>query len=362
MKSSMTRRQLFEQFGAVAAMSLVARPLAGVFGDGFPVSAQALPLTAIAGVDRVVMKHGRTYLNGWAGYGEPPRRGRAGRGAAVAPPPPPPSGPTPTTVWSKVSGPGAVTFADDKAAVTTATFSTPGTYVLQVAADNGETRAASTLTVQVELPPPATQLAPVVTRRHTITSPFWTSRTKALIVSWIPHCVDQINRNDLVQGPGGIDNFLEAAKALKGEPHGTHKGYVFSNAWVHQTVEAMSLALMVDPQGDQEIVKAQAGMKATLEDWIPKILAAQHPDGYLQTAFTLRDTSRWPDRWTAQGRGNHEGYTAGYFIESAINHYSMTDHKDARLYDAAKMLADCWADHIGPAPKQEWFDGHQEMR
>ena len=216
--------------------------------------------------------------------------------------------------------------------------------------------------MQVELPPPATQLAPVVTRRHTITSPFWTSRTKALIVTWIPHCVEQINRNDLVQGPGGIDNFLEAAKALRGEPHGTHKGYVFSNAWVHQTVEAMSLALMVDPQGDQEIVEAQAGMQATLEDWIPMILAAQHPDGYLQTAFTLRDhqpLARSLDRRRA--RGNHEGYTAGYFIESAINHYTMTDDKDARLYDAAKKLADCWADHIGPAPKQEWFDGHQEM-
>jgi hypothetical protein len=30
MKSSMTRRQLFEHVGAVAAMSLVARPLAGL--------------------------------------------------------------------------------------------------------------------------------------------------------------------------------------------------------------------------------------------------------------------------------------------------------------------------------------------
>ena len=39
----------------------------------------------------------------------------------------------------------------------------------------------------------------------------------------------------------------------------------------------------------------------------------------------------------------------------------MTDRKDTRLYNAAKKLADCWADHIGPAPKQEWFDGHQEM-
>jgi DUF1680 family protein len=360
MKSTMTRRELFERFGTVAAMSVVAGPFAGSLADGFAVSAQALPLSAVAGVDRVVMSHGRTYLNAWAGYGEPPRRGRGARGAAAAPPPPTP-GPAPVTVWSRVSGPGTVTFADPGAAVTTAAFSSPGTYVLQVTADDGETKASSTLTVQVELPPPTRQLMPVVTKRHTITSPFWKSRTKALIVSWIPHCVSQINRNDLTQGPGGIDNFLEAAKALKGEPHGTHQGYVFSNAWVHQTVEAMSLALMVNPQGDREILQAQEGMKATLDDWIPKILAAQHPDGYLQTAFTLRDPNRWPDRWTPPGRGSHEGYTAGYFIESAINHYTMTGHKDARLYNAAKKLADCWADHIGLAPKQEWYDGHQEM-
>src|SRR5213078_2720503 len=77
----------------------------------------------------------------------------------------------------------------------------------------------------------------------------------------------------------------------------------------------------------------------------------------------------WSKPWMPEYRGNHEGYTGGYFIESAINHYTMTEHKDARLYNAAKKLADCWADHIGPAsekqpdgtPKQEWFDGHQEM-
>ncbi len=97
-------------------------------------------------------------------------------------------------------------------------------------------------------------------------------------------------------------------------------------------------------------------MKATLEDWIPKILAAQHPDGYLQTAFTLRDACAetpeplGPTAWSdvARGRGNHEGYVAGYFIESAINHYTMTGGKDARLYNAAKKLADCWADQHRP--------------
>jgi hypothetical protein len=361
-RSALTRRQLLKTLGKATAATIVAGPLVELaIGDGGVLSARALPLAAVAGVDRVVMAHGKTYLNGWTGYGEPPRRGRqGGRGAAATAPVENP-GPAPTSTWRKVSGPGVVTFADPKAVVTTAMFSAPGSYVLEVTADNGAERAAATLAVIVEMPPPSTQLTPVVTKRHAITSPLWTARTRALITSWIPHCVDQINRDDLLQGPGGIDNFLEAAKALRGEPHGVHKGYVFSNAWVHQTVEAMSLALMVDPQGDKDIVSAHAKMRTTLEDWIPKILAAQHPDGYLQTAFTLRNKDRWADRWTPQGRGNHEGYTAGYFIESAINHYTMTNHQDARLYNAAKKLADCWADHIGPAPRQEWFDGHQEM-
>jgi DUF1680 family protein len=361
MSDNLTRREVLETLGTLAIGSVVATgAVHAATDDGTLLSAQELRLNAVAGPDRIVMHQGRTYLNGWGGYGEPPRRTRGRRGEAPPPPPPDP-GPAPSMTWSKISGPGDVTFADPKAAVTTATFAALGTYVLKVTADNGTTQAESTVTVTVEPPPPPSALTPVTTTSHTVTSPLWAARSKALIASWIPHCIDQINRDDLTLGPGGMDNFLEAAKALRGEPHGTHKGYVFSNAWVHQTVEAMSLALMVDPQGDREIIQAQSKMKATLDDWIPKILAAQHPDGYLHTAYTLRNTERWPERWTAQGRGNHEGYVAGYFIESAINHYVMTSRQDSRLYNAAKKLAGCWADHIGPAPKQEWFDGHQEM-
>lgn len=367
---TMNRRDLLEAMGTMAVV-VAASPVI----DGFAVSAQALPLAAVAGPDRIVMQHGKTYLNGWVGYGAPPRRERRGRATAPPPPPAPDPGPPPATTWTKVSGPGTVTFADPRAAVTTATFSAPGEYVLQVTADNGEATASSTLTVKAELPPPATPLTPIPTKSYTITSPLWWARARALMASWIPHCIDQINRDNLQQGPGGIDNFIEAAKALGGEPYAAHKGYVFSNAWVYQTVEAMSLALMVDPRGDEELVVAQRKMKATLEDWIPKILAAQEPDGYLHTAWTLRNAPRpdppatasgnprprWTERWAPQFRGNHEGYVAGYFIEAAINHYTMTAHEDARLYAAARKLADCWCDSIGPAPKKAWFDGHQEM-
>ncbi|HSO77838.1 MAG TPA: beta-L-arabinofuranosidase domain-containing protein, partial [Bacteroidales bacterium] len=267
--------------------------------------------------------------------------------------------PLKNTVWT-AKGPGKVVFADPAALVTTATFSTPGDYVLTLSSQAGKMKSSSSLNVKAVFPPKEKRLDVVYTKRYKIDNPLWNERAKTLITSWIPYCVDQIERTDLTEGQGGLDNFVEAAKALRGEAHGRHLGYVFSNAWVHQTVESICIALMVDPQGDPEIIAAQEKMKVTLEKWIPIILAAQEPDGYLQTAFTLRDTARWRNRWAPQTRGNHEGYVAGYFIESAINHYTLTEGKDRRLYDAAKKLSDCWVANIGPG-KIIWFDGHQEM-
>jgi DUF1680 family protein len=299
-----------------------------------------LPPLVAAGVDRDVILGGKTYLRGAVKTPAPVH--------AVA------------LSWSKQSGPGDVSFADAHAAETTAVFSAPGRYELRLVAQQGALSASSTLEVTADQPPPVERLDVVYTQPYRIDSSLWTARAKAIIAHWIPHCIDQVNRTNLTQGQGGIDNFIEAAKALRGEPHGRHKGYVFANAWVHQTVESMCIALMVDPQGDPDTVQAQAKMKETLEDWIPKILAAQEPDGYLQTAYTLADRSRWPERWSPDHRGDHEGYVAGYFLESAINHYMLTRGLDKRLYDAAKRLADCWVAHLGPG-KKAWYDGHQEM-
>jgi hypothetical protein len=92
--------------------------------------------------------------------------------------------------------------------------------------------------------------------------PLWNARMKALMLSWIAHRMNQINRTGQSPGSrdnqGGIDNFMEAGKKLRGDPHGLHKGYVFSRAGVHQTVEAMRIALMIDPQGETDIIRAQA--------------------------------------------------------------------------------------------------------
>lgn len=173
------------------------------------------------------------------------------------------------------------------------------------------------------------------------------------MVNWIPYLENQLSNTGLAEG--GIQNFVNAGNKLAGRSYSPHVGYVFSNAYTLNTVEAMCAALMIDPQGDSAISSAQSAMRTKLSDWLPKILSAQESDGYLQTAITLGGT-----RWSYNG--NHEGYVAGYFIEAGIMHYLMTNKSDATLYKAAKKLADCWCNNIGPGKAHAtWWDDHEEM-
>ena len=291
---------------------------------------------AIAGPDRVVVLPAKTYLNGEV------------RGGGK------------TAVWSKASGPGEVKFAEESNLVTTAEFSAPGNYVLKLTAFNGDQTGADTLAVRVDLAPPKTRLQPVPTLTYQINSPLWSPRLKAVIVNWIPHCIAELSKPSLPEG--GFENFVEAANKNAGRPFKPHFGPPWANAYTLNTVESMCLALELDPQGDNEIKNAQQAIRKKLDEWIPVILAAQEPDGYLQTRFTLghaNEQKQRPPRWTYVG--DHEGYVAGYFIEAAIAHYGMTAEHDRRMYDAAKKLADCWDANIGPAPKKKWHDGHEEI-
>ena len=157
-----------------------------------------------AGVDRVVILGGKTYLNGAI-------KTLGGKGA-------------PAIAWSKVSGPGDVAFENAGDPVTTATFSKAGDYVLKLTAGKGQLSASSILIVKAMDPPPATHLDPVYTKHYKIDNPLWNSRAKALIVNWIPHCIDKISDPNLKEG--GINNFIDAANKLAGKPHGPHRGYV----------------------------------------------------------------------------------------------------------------------------------------
>ena len=92
-----------------------------------------------------------------------------------------------TITWSKDSGPGAVTFGDDKKKDTTATFSAAGTYVLKLIASDGEKSAFDTVTITVDpaggggdnLPPDPATVAPpidptVATTHYAVTNFLYT--------------------------------------------------------------------------------------------------------------------------------------------------------------------------------------------
>jgi hypothetical protein len=102
------------------------------------------PPTVNAGVDQTIRLPGSAPLVGVVsddGLPNPP-------GAVV-------------TMWSLVSGPGAVTFADDHAAITTASFSVAGTYTLRLTASDGGESVGDSIVVAVAPVPPVNQ-SPVV--------------------------------------------------------------------------------------------------------------------------------------------------------------------------------------------------------
>jgi len=288
---------------------------------------------AEAGPDRIVVLPGTTWLNGAARDDGKP-------------------GPSLKVQWARTSGPGRIRFDKPTALETTARFSRPGDYRVTLTANDGRLSAEDHLQVRVMPPPPARPLDMVWPVPWQVSGPLWPARLKTVVTQWIPHCVRKIE--DPATREGGLANFVEAAKKLSGQP-ARHTGPVFANTWVYNTLEAACLAVMLDAQGDPEVAAAQAMLRRTINDWIPKILSAQEPDGYIHTMYTIQGIKRWSNKH------DHEGYQAGYFLEAAMAHCLMTEGKDTRMIEAARRLADCWVNNIGPAPKRAWYEGHQEL-
>src|SRR6266516_1048550 len=73
-----------------------------------------------------------------------------------------PSGSTLTSTWSKVSGPGSVTFANPNVTVTTAAFSEAGTYILRLTPTDSQLSVADELVVTVDAAnqPPSANAGP----------------------------------------------------------------------------------------------------------------------------------------------------------------------------------------------------------
>ncbi len=140
-----------------------------------------------------------------------------------------------------------------------------------------------------------------------------------------------------------IANFEIAAGRKTGEFH----GFVFQDSDVAKWLEAVgySLQLKRDPE-----------LEARADAVIDLVAAAQQPDGYLNTYFTIKEPGK---RWTNL-QDCHELYCAGHFIEAAAAYYEATG-KD-KLLNTMRRMADHIGSVFGPEDgKLKGYDGHQEI-
>ena len=168
-----------------------------------------------------------------------------------------------------------------------------------------------------------------------ITDNFWKPKIDKVATVTMKACIYQTEIKT-----SRIHNFEKVARN-DGEKF---EGLYYDDSDVYKALEAMAYSLKTHPD---------SALEAKADDWISKIAAAQLPDGYLDTYFTLRDLSQ---RWT--NIEAHEDYNAGHLIEAAVAYYNVTGKR--RLLDVAIRLAN-HIDSTFRLANNKWFSGHEEI-
>ena len=176
---------------------------------------------------------------------------------------------------------------------------------------------------------------PVNFSQVNITDNFWKPKIDKVATKTLAACIYQTE----IATPR-IRNFEKVARA-KGEPH---EGIFYDDSDVFKALEAMSYSLKTHPNAD---------MEKKCDEWIDKIKAAQLPDGYLNTWYTLKGLDQ---RWTDMSM--HEDYNAGHMIEAAVAYYDATGKR--KFLDVVIKWADYFDSVFGPG-KRDWVTGHQEL-
>lgn len=151
--------------------------------------------------------------------------------------------------------------------------------------------------------------------------------------------------NDKIPGAQtshGLMNFKIAAKRETGEFYGV----VFQDTDVAKWLEAVALSLA--SHTDKEL-------ENTADEVIDLIEAAQQPDGYINTYFTIKEPKK---RWSNLEEG-HELYTAGHLMEAAVAYYNATGKR--KFLDCICKFADLICTVFSNENNKDGYPGHQEV-
>lgn len=168
-----------------------------------------------------------------------------------------------------------------------------------------------------------------------IADSFWTPRIKTNQTATIEANLHQCEIT------GRIKNFAVAGKLEAGK----HQGFLYNDSDVYKMIEGIAYTLTSgrDPK-----------LEERTDDIIRKIAAAQQPDGYLNTYYTLVEPAK---RWHNIQHG-HELYCAGHLMEAAVAYFQATGKRT--LLDVACKYADYIDSVFGPGKKIDCC-GHEEI-
>ena len=172
----------------------------------------------------------------------------------------------------------------------------------------------------------------------TLDDAFWAPRRQLLRDATLP------SQYRLLEETGRIDNFRRVA----GKVDKPFQGLFFNDSDVYKWIEAAAWSLATEPD---------PALAAMVDDVIAEIEAAQQPDGYLNTYYSLE---RAGERWSNL-KVMHELYCAGHLFQGAVAHYRATGSD--RLLNIARRMADNICSVFGPPEtgKRAGTCGHPEI-
>jgi len=187
---------------------------------------------------------------------------------------------------------------------------------------------------------PYAKLRSVPVHAVTIETGFWSPRRETNVNRSIP------SMEKLLEANGRMDNF----RRLTGKSSASQRGPVYSDSDVYKWIEAAGFALQSGERPE---------LRADIEKISKDVLAAQLPDGYLNTYYAGDRLSQRMEP-KIQQRG-HELYNMGHYLQGAIAYYRATG--DRTLLDGGiRFVNNFLLPSFGPGTdKKPLFSGHPEM-
>jgi uncharacterized protein len=178
------------------------------------------------------------------------------------------------------------------------------------------------------------QISSVGFSKVSINDNFWTPKMNIVATVTLNACISYTETKT-----GRIRNFEKAA--IKS---GKHEGIFFDDSDVYKALEAIAYSLKNHPD---------ATIEKKADEWIDKIAAAQQPDGYINTFYTLTGLE---NRWTDMDK--HEDYCAGHLLEAGIAYFNTTGKR--KLMDVGIRMVRHIDSNFRLAG-QHWVSGHEEI-